>query len=126
MRKHNKKWFFDRGSLIDKFGFADQGKISNGLGFYLVLKRDNVDYVNFTDNRVAASKDLIYYNSWLIEKFTPNLDSQQLVADQMISEFQAELNHEERTVFSRKYLIKALWRLIFPKKTEKLFHLLFS
>ena len=45
----------------------------------------------------------------LLQKFTPNLDIQHLVAHQMSSQFPAELYYAERTVFRKRTLNNGTW-----------------
>ena len=72
-----KETFYNRIRLIDIFGFADQEKITYGLGYNLTLKRNsNNDVVH----RIAAranAKIVIKDIAWYVEKFTPNIDNQQ-------------------------------------------------
>ena len=101
--------FFKRIMLIDIFGFADHDKRTYGVGYNLILLRDENDTVNFRDIRVAAAKVAINDISGLVEKFTPNLDNQELVADQMVPETPTELYYEECTVFRKRTLNNGTW-----------------
>ena len=94
--------FYNRIRLIDIFGFADQDKITYGLGYNLTLKRNHKDNVIHRANAVAngkvVNKDIACY----VEKYTPNLDNQQLVADQLLSKIPTELYYEERSEYRKK------------------------
>ena len=68
------------------------------------MKRDNDDNVILRGNGVAAVKIVIDDISWFVKKFTPNLEGQPLVADQMLSEIATELKYEELTVFRKLIL----------------------
>ena len=54
--KTEKGTFFVRIKLMDIFGFADQEKITYGLGYTLNLKRNNNKDVNIRANAVDAAK----------------------------------------------------------------------
>ena len=90
-----KKLFWERIRSIDIFGFADQDETTYGLGYEDILRHDN---------GVAAAKVVIKDISWFVEIFATNPAIQPLIAIQMLWEFPAELNYEERTVFSKKKL----------------------
>ena len=63
----------------------------------------------FIENTVANAKIIIKDIAWYVEKYTPNLDNQQLIADQLLSETPTELYYEERSVFRRKITNNGLW-----------------
>ena len=94
--------FYSRIRLIDIFGFADQDKITYGLGYNLTLKRNNNNDVIHRLAAIAHAKVVIKDIAWYVEKFTPNLDNQQLIADQLLSETPTELYYEERSQFRKK------------------------
>ena len=72
--------FYSRIRLIDIFGFADHDKITYGLGYNLTLKRNSNNDVIHRANDVANAKIIIKDIAWYVEKYTPNLDNQQLIA----------------------------------------------
>ena len=84
-----------------------------GLGCNLILKRDFDGNVVFRDNGVAAAKVVINDISRFVEKFTSNLDNQQLLAPRMLSEIPTELFYEEHNVFKRNHQIMALGLLYY-------------
>ena len=94
--------FYNRIRLIDIFGFADQDKITYGLGYNLTLKRNSDNDGIHRANAVANGKMVIKDISWYVEKYTPNLDNQQLIADQLLSETPTELYYEERSEYRKK------------------------
>ena len=107
--------------------FAEQCKITRGLGYNLVLKSDNVDNGNFKENAVAAAKNVGKNFAWLVENLTLNLDNQQVVADQVLADFQTKLNHEERTASREKYSVmvqlesgekKTSWVIVWSTESE--------
>ena len=94
--------FYSRIRLIDIFGFADQDKITYGLGYNLTLKRNSNNDVIHRANDVANAKIIIKDIAWYVEKFTPNLDNQQLIASQLLDEIPTELYYKERSVLEKK------------------------
>ena len=101
--------FYNRIRLIDIFGFADQDKILYGLGFNLTLKRNNNNNVIHRIAARANGKVVIKDIAWYVEKFTPSLDNQQLIASQILTETPTELYYEERSVHRRKITNNGLW-----------------
>ena len=64
--KNEKGTFFVRIKLKDLFGFADQEKITYGLGYTLILKRNNNNDAILRGNGVDAAKIDIKDISWYI------------------------------------------------------------
>ena len=58
---------------------------------------------------VAAANSVGNNISWSVEILTQNLDNQQLVADQMLSEIPTELYYEKLTVSRKRTLINGTW-----------------
>ena len=88
------KIFFNRIRSIDIFGFADQDKVKYGLGYTLTLKRFESNNVSFRAASVAQGRVYFKVISWYAENFTPSLDNQHFVADQMLTELPTELFFE--------------------------------
>ena len=93
--KTEKGTFFVRINVTDIFGFADQEKIAYGLGYSLTLKRNNNDSI-IRDNGVDAAKINIKDISWYIPHYTPSMENQQLVMDQILDKDPTELYYMER------------------------------
>ena len=66
-----------------------------------MLKRNNNGNIIIRSNGLAAAKGVINEFSLFFGKFTPNLDIQQIKADQMLLEIPTELEYEQRTVFRK-------------------------
>ena len=77
--------------LKDLFGFADQAKITYGLGYTLTLKRNTNNDVVFRTNGVNAAKVIVKDISWYIPHYVPSLENQQLVMDQILNKDPTEL-----------------------------------
>ena len=99
--KTEKGTFFVRIKLTDIFGFADQEKITYGLGYSLTLKRNNNNDPIIRDNGVDAAKINIKDISWYIPHYIPSMENQQLVMDQILDKDPTELYYIERVVFRK-------------------------
>ena len=102
--KTEKGTFFVRIKLkdcLDLFGFADQEKITYGLGYSLTLKHNNNNDPIIRDNGVDAAKINIKDISWYIPHYTPSMENQQLVMDQILDKDPTETFYTERTVFRK-------------------------
>ena len=99
--KTEKGTFFVRIRLSDIFGFADQEKITYGLGYTLTLKRNNNNDPIIRDNGVDAAKINIKDISWYIPHYIPSMENQQLVMDQILDKDPTELYYMERIVFRK-------------------------
>ena len=99
--KTEKRTFFVRIKLKDFFGFADQEKITDGLGYTLTSKRNTNNDVVFRTNGVDAAKVVVKDISWYISHYVPNSENQQLVMDQILNKDPTELHYIERVVFRK-------------------------
>ena len=99
--KTEKGTFFVRIELTDIFGFADQEKITYGLGYSLTLKRNNNNDPIIRDNGVDAAKINIKDISWYIPHYTPSMENQQLVMDQILDKDPTEIYYMERIVIRK-------------------------
>ena len=98
-KQNRKRNLFVRLNITDIFGFADQEKITYGLGYSLTLKRNNNNDPIFRDNGVDAAKINIKEFAWYIPHYVPSLENQQLVLDQILDKDPTELFYTERTVY---------------------------
>ena len=99
--KTEKGTFFVRIKLEDLFGFADQEKITYGLGYSLTLKRNNNNDPNIKDNGVDAAKINMKDISWYNPHYPPSMENQQLVMDQILDKDPTEIYYMERIVFRK-------------------------
>ena len=67
--KTEKGTFFVRIKLKDSFGFADQEKITYGLGYTLTLKRNTIKYMILRGAGVDAAKVVVKGISWNIQHY---------------------------------------------------------
>ena len=88
-------------TLIDLFGFADQEKVTYGLDYTLTLERNkNNDPIVHTA-RVDAAKFVIKDIAWYIRHFTPSLENQQIMMDQLLNKDSTKVCYMERIVFRK-------------------------
>ena len=99
--KTEKGTFFVRIKLKDLFEFADQEKITYGLGYSLTLKRNNKNDPIIRDNGVDAAKIDIKDIAWHIPHYVPSMENQPLVLNQILDKDPTELYYIERTVFRK-------------------------
>ena len=99
--KIEKGTFFVRIKLKDLFGFADQEKITYGLGYTLTLKRNTNNDVILRGNAVDVAKVDVKDISWYIPHYVPSLENQQLVMDQLLNKDSTEIFYTERSVFRK-------------------------
>ena len=107
--KTEKGTFFVRIKLKDLFGFADQEKITYGLGYSLTLNcNTNSDAIIRTAG-VDAAKINIKDISWYIPHYTQSMENQQLVMDQILDKDPTEIFYTGRTVFRKDVNTNNSW-----------------
>ena len=87
--------------MNDLFGFADQEKITYGLGYQLILKRNSNNDAIFRHNDAGEAKIVINQIDWNIMHYTPSIDNQSLVKEQILNKEPTELRFLERSVFRK-------------------------
>ena len=97
--KTEKGTFFVRIKLKDLFGFADQEKITYGLGYTPTLKRNSSNDAIIRSAAADEAKVDVKDISWYIPHNLPSLENQQLVLNQILNKNPTELFYSERTVF---------------------------
>ena len=107
--KNEKGTFFVRIKLKDLFGFADQEKITYGLGYTLTLKRNNNNDAILRSVGVDAAKVVIKDIGWYIPHYVPSLENQQFVMDQIFNKDPAELSYTERIIFRKDVNTNSNW-----------------
>ena len=107
--KNEKGTFFVRIKLKDLFGFADQEKITYGLGYTLTLKRNNNNDAILRSVGVDAAKVVIKDIGWYIPHYVPSLENQQFVMDQILNKDPTELSYTERINFRKDVNTNSNW-----------------
>ena len=90
-----------RFKLEDIFGFADQEKVTCGLGYNITLKRNNNNDPNVRTAEVDAAKTVVIDIGWYIPHITVSLKNHEIVMDQILNEDPTELYYMERIVFRK-------------------------
>ena len=99
--KTEKGTFFVRIKLKDLFGFADQEKLTYGLGYTLTLKRNSSNDVVIRSAATTIAKVVVQDISLYIPHYVPSLENQQLVLNQILDKDPTELYYTERSVFRK-------------------------
>ena len=107
--KNEKGTFFVRIKLKDLFGFADQEKITYGLGYTLTLKRNTNNDAILRSVGVDAAKVVIKDIGWYIPHYVPSIENQQLVMDQILNKNPTELSYTERIIFRKDVKTNSNW-----------------
>ena len=107
--KNEKGTFFVRIKLKDLFGFADQEKITYGLGYTLTLKRNTNNDAILRSVGVDAAKVVIKDIGWYIPHYVPSIENQQLVMDQILNKVPTELSYTERIIFRKDVNTNSNW-----------------
>ena len=107
--KNEKGTFFVRIKLKDLFGFADQEKITYGLGYTLTLKRNTNNDAILRSVGVDAAKVVIKDIGWYIPHYVPSIENQQLVMDQILNQDPTELSYTERIIFTKDVNTNSNW-----------------
>ena len=107
--KNEKGTFFVRIKLKDLFGFADQEKITYGLGYTLNLKRNTNNDAILRSVGVDAAKVVIKDIGWYIPHYVPSLENQQLVMDQILNKDPTELSYTERIILRKDVNTNSNW-----------------
>ena len=98
--KTDKGTFFVNIKLIDLFVFADQEKMTYGLGYTLALKRKINNDSIIGNKGVDAAKTVMKDIGWYIQHITSSLEKQQHMMDLLLNKDPTKL-YKERIV-SRK------------------------
>ena len=96
---NEKGTFFVRIKLKDLCGFADQEKITYGLGYTLTPKRNTNNDAILRSVGVDAAKVVIKDIGWYIPHYVPSIENQQLVMGQILNKDPTELSYTERSIF---------------------------
>ena len=99
--KTEKGTFFVNIKLIDLFAFAEKEKVAYGLGYTLTLKRNNNNDPIIRSAGVDAAKNVIKDIGWYDPHYTPSLENQQIMTDQLLNKDPTELYYMERIVFGK-------------------------
>ena len=96
--------------LKDVFGFAEhQEKATYGLGYKLTLTRNKDDAVIDKANAIADARNRIDHIHWFVPHYTPSIQQQSTLSEQILSKTPTELRYVERFVFMKEGNNQNLW-----------------
>ena len=88
------------------------------MGFTLISKRNNINDPIIRTAGVDAAKVVIKYIGWYIPHFTPSLENQHFVMDQLLNKDPTELFYTERVVFRKDVNTNNSWTFNLRKSGE--------
>ena len=96
--------------LKDVFGFAEyQEKGTYGLGYKLTLTR-NTDYaVSNKANAVNNGKIRINALEWYVPHYTPSVQQQSILSEQILNKTPTQIQYPERSVFMKEVNTQNVW-----------------
>ena len=96
--------------LKDNFGFAEhQEKGTYGLGYRLILRKNNDSAVLNKGNEINNAKIEINSFDWYVPHYTPSLEQQSILSNQIVMKILTELQYIEKSVFMNEKNIQNLW-----------------
>ena len=96
--------------LKDVFGFAEyQGKATYGLGYNLILKRNNDNAVLNKGNAINNAKIKINATEWYVPHYTPSMQQQSILFKKIISKTPTQFQYPERSVFMEDMNTQNFW-----------------
>ena len=108
--KNVKGKFHLRIMLKDVFGFAEhQEKATYGLGYKLTLTRIKDAAVIDKVAGIADARIKIDHIHWYVPHYTPSIQHQSILSEQILSKTPTELRYVERSVFMKEVNNQNLW-----------------
>ena len=96
--------------LKDIFGYAEYPqKATYGLGYYLPLTRNNDNVVLNKGNAINIGKNKIIALEWYVPHYTPSIQQQSILSEQIINKTPTEINYPERSVFMKEVKTQNFW-----------------
>ena len=109
-KKSQKGKFHVRIFLKDVFGFAGyQEKATYGLGYKLTLTRNSENAVLNKANATNNEKIKINAIEWYIPHYTPSMQQQSILSNQILSKTPTEIKYPERSVFMKEVKTQNFW-----------------
>ena len=89
--------------LKDVFGFAEcQEKANYDLGYKLTLTKNNDKAVIDKSKGIADATIKIDNIHWYVQQYTPSMQQQGLLSEQIINNKPTQLRYVERSVFMKE------------------------
>ena len=96
--------------LKDVFGFAAcQEKTTYGLGFKLKATRKKDDAVIDKAGGIADARIKIDHIHWYVPHYTPSIQQQSILSDQLLGKTSTELRYVDRFVCMKEVKIQNVW-----------------
>ena len=108
--KTQKGKFHVRIYLKDVFGFAEyQEKGTYGLGYKLTLTRNFDTAVLNKANAINLGKIKINALEWYVPHYTPSMQQQSILSDQILNKKPTQIQYPERSVFMKEVNTQNFW-----------------
>ena len=108
--KTQKGKFHVRFYLKDVFGFAEyQEKGTYGLGYKLTLTRNTDTSVLNKANAINLGKIKINALEWYVPHYTPSMQQQSIISDQILNKKPTQIQYPERSVFIKEVNTQNFW-----------------
>ena len=108
--KNVKGKFHFRIMLRDVSGFAEhQEKATYGLGCKLTLTRNKIGAVIDKVAGIADARIKSDHIHWYVPHYTPSIQQQSILSEQLLSKAPTELRYVERSVFMKEVNKQNLW-----------------
>ena len=96
--------------LKDVFGFAEyQEKGTYGLGYKLTLTRNTDNAVLNKANAINLGKIKINALEWYVPHYTPSMQQQSVLSDQILNKKPTQIQYPERSVFMKEVNTQNFW-----------------
>ena len=96
--------------LKDVFGFAEyQEKGTYGLGYKLTLTRNTDNAVLNKANAINNGKIRINALEWYVPHYTPSMQQQSILSDQILNKKPTQIQYPERSVFMKEVNTQNVW-----------------
>ena len=108
--KTQKGKFHVRIYLEDVFGFAEyQEKGTYGLGYKLTLTRNTDNAVLNKAKAINLGKIKINALEWYVPHYTPSMQQQSILSDQILNKKPTQIQYPERSVFMKEVNTQNFW-----------------
>ena len=96
--------------LKDVFGFAEyQEKATYGLGYKLTLTRNTDNSVLNKANAIELGKIKINALEWYVPHYTPSMQKQSILSNQILNKTPTQIQYPERSVFMKEVNTQNVW-----------------
>ena len=96
--------------LKDVFGFAEyQEKGTYGLGYKLTMTRNSDNAVLKKGNAINLGKIKINALEWYVPHYTPSMQKQSILSDQILNKTPTQIQYPERSVFMKEVNTQNVW-----------------